>query len=181
MKDIWSAICQSQVVIAEMTGFNPNVMYELGISHTVGKETIMMTKNLTEDQKFPFDMAHIRRIQYEDSVEGYPKLRSDLSRTLDYALGAADESLTKSESKGESERIRHQDTMGNRMEQIEKIKMAGIMTVYPERKIKSIDLLVTYGEPAINAIFNIMDSTIRTEIKEHGLDMIRKIREGTKV
>jgi hypothetical protein len=27
MKDIWNAICQSQVVIAEMTGFNPNVIY----------------------------------------------------------------------------------------------------------------------------------------------------------
>jgi hypothetical protein len=42
MRDIWNAICQSKVVIAEMTGFNANVMYELGISHTVGKETIMM-------------------------------------------------------------------------------------------------------------------------------------------
>ena len=37
MKDIWNGICHSQLVVAEMTGFNPNVMYELGISHTVGK------------------------------------------------------------------------------------------------------------------------------------------------
>ena len=32
-RDIWNAICQSKVVIAEMTGFNPNVMYELGLTH----------------------------------------------------------------------------------------------------------------------------------------------------
>jgi hypothetical protein len=77
MKDIWGAICQSRIVVAEMTGFNPNVMYELGISHTVGKETIMMTKNLGEEQKFPFDMAHIRRIQYHDSVGGYSAIECE--------------------------------------------------------------------------------------------------------
>lgn len=78
MKEIWTAICQSQVVIAEMTGLNPNVMYELGISHTVGRETIMMTQNLGKNQEFHFDMAHIRRIQYQNTVAGYPRLKDDL-------------------------------------------------------------------------------------------------------
>jgi hypothetical protein len=44
MKEIWKAICQAQVVIAEMTGLNPNVMYEFGTSHTFGTPTIMMVQ-----------------------------------------------------------------------------------------------------------------------------------------
>ena len=84
MIDICKAICQSQVVIAEMTGFNPNVMYELGISHTVGKETIMMTQR--KKQKFPFDISHIRIIEYRNVMAEYPCLRTELSMTLDYVL-----------------------------------------------------------------------------------------------
>jgi hypothetical protein len=88
MKDIWSAICQSHVVIADMTGFNPNVMYELGISHTVGKETIMMIqhKSARTKQNFPFDMSHIRKIEYQNTARGYLRLKLDLSRTLQFVL-----------------------------------------------------------------------------------------------
>jgi hypothetical protein len=83
MKVIWKAICQSQVVIAELTGFNPNVMYELGISHTVGKETIMI---IDENQKFPFNISHINIIHYQNTLGGYPVLRKKLSDTLDNVL-----------------------------------------------------------------------------------------------
>jgi hypothetical protein len=103
MKDIWNAICQSQVIIADMTGLNPNVMYELGISHTVGKETIMIIQqNLSENQKFPFDISHIRRIQYRNEIEEYPRFKKELSKTLDFVLEEAKGSFTeKSEEKGE--------------------------------------------------------------------------------
>jgi hypothetical protein len=84
MIDIWNAICKSQVVIADMTGLNSNVMYELGISHTVGKETIMLTQH--EKQKFPFDISHIRRIQYRNVMADYPRLQRELSDTLDFVL-----------------------------------------------------------------------------------------------
>jgi hypothetical protein len=87
MKEIWDSICQSQVVIADMTGLNPNVMYELGISHTLGKETIMIIQeNVSENQKFPFDMAHIRRIQYRNDITEFPRLKNELSDTLDFVL-----------------------------------------------------------------------------------------------
>jgi hypothetical protein len=86
MIDIWKAICQSQVVIAEMTGLNPNVMYELGISHTIGKETIMMTQRKRHKQEFPFDISHIRRIEYRNVMSDYPRLKAELSDTLDFVL-----------------------------------------------------------------------------------------------
>jgi hypothetical protein len=69
MEDIWKAICSSRLVIADLTGFNANVLYELGIAHTVGKETIMIYQK-KENIKFPFDLSQIRRIEYENSAAG---------------------------------------------------------------------------------------------------------------
>lgn len=37
IEDIWKSINEARVVIAELTGKNPNVFYETGIAHTVGK------------------------------------------------------------------------------------------------------------------------------------------------
>jgi len=87
IQDIWKAICEARVVIADLTDLNPNVMYELGIAHTVGKETILIyQRGRGKDPKFPFDLAHIRRIEYEDSATGGKKLELDLSKTLESIL-----------------------------------------------------------------------------------------------
>ena len=87
IQDIWKAICESRVVIADLTNLNPNVMYELGIAHTVGKETILIYQRGGEkDPTFPFDLAHIRRIEYEDSATGGKKLEIELSDTLNSIL-----------------------------------------------------------------------------------------------
>jgi len=66
MKDVWLGICQARVVIAEMSGLNANVMYELGMSHTFGTPTIMVGQP-TENGKLPFDISHIRAIIYNDA------------------------------------------------------------------------------------------------------------------
>lgn len=62
-------------------------------------------------------------------------------------------------------------------DQIDRLRGEGIATIYPERKTKSIDTLATYGKPTIEAIMDIISSTPRTEIREHGLDVIKRIRQ----
>ena len=42
MQDIFKSICEAKVVLADLTGLNPNVMYELGVAHAIGKETILI-------------------------------------------------------------------------------------------------------------------------------------------
>ena len=84
MADIWKSICESRLIIADLTGRNPNVYYELGIAHTVGKESILITQR--EEGKFPFDVAHIRRIQYENTAAGGMRLKTELERTISEIL-----------------------------------------------------------------------------------------------
>jgi len=82
IQDIWKGICEARLIIADLTNLNPNVMYELGIAHTVGKETIMIYQKNKEEIKFPFDIAHIRRIEYENTATGGKKLERDIKETI---------------------------------------------------------------------------------------------------
>lgn len=79
MQDIWKSICECRIVLADLTDFNPNVMYELGIAHTIGKPSLIIYQDQDTAKKFPFDLAHIRRINYEDNAAGGAKLRSEIT------------------------------------------------------------------------------------------------------
>jgi hypothetical protein len=81
IQDIWKSICEARLVIADLSTLNPNVMYELGMAHTLGKETILIYQRGGE-VKFPFDLAHIRRIEYVNDAPGGKKLEQELSQTL---------------------------------------------------------------------------------------------------
>lgn len=78
--DIWKSICEARIVIADLTTENANVFYELGIAHTVGKQTILIGQK--SDRKFPFDLMHLRRVIYEDTATGGQKLRTELRDTI---------------------------------------------------------------------------------------------------
>jgi hypothetical protein len=79
MEDIWASLNEAAIVIAECTGRNPNVFYELGIAHTVGKKVIIVTQN---ENDIPFDVRNFRYIKYEDNDDGYQKLRAELPRHI---------------------------------------------------------------------------------------------------
>jgi CheY-like chemotaxis protein len=53
---------RADLVIADLTDRNPNVFYELGVRHTLGGCTILITQNL----KFvPFDLQHLAILIYD--------------------------------------------------------------------------------------------------------------------
>ena len=61
-QDIWTQIRKCRFVIAELTGKNPNVLYELGLSHALGKPTIIITSN---EEDVPFDLKALRYLYYD--------------------------------------------------------------------------------------------------------------------
>src|SRR5262249_38077468 len=78
MGEIWQALNEARMVVADLTDFNANVLYELGIAHTLGKDTILIhQKGSDVNAKFPFDLNHLRRIEYQDSATGGKKLADD--------------------------------------------------------------------------------------------------------
>ena len=83
MGDIWGAICEAKVIIADCTGRNPNVFYEIGIAHTIGKPVVLTTQN-RED--VPFDLRHLRYIEYKYTPPGMQKFEEDLNLTLTETL-----------------------------------------------------------------------------------------------
>jgi hypothetical protein len=59
---IWSGINAARVLVAELTGRNPNVLYELGLAHALKKPVVLVSSN---EGDVPFDVRHVRVIYYE--------------------------------------------------------------------------------------------------------------------
>lgn len=77
---IFNQISKADVIVADMTGKNPNVFYEVGYAHALGKTVVLLTQN-TDD--IPFDLKHRRHIVYEGSIDN---LRAKLIEELKWAI-----------------------------------------------------------------------------------------------
>lgn len=81
-EQIFRQIRDAHVVIADLTGANPNVMYELGLRHTTGKLTVQ----LGERGRLPFDISAIRTIMFKRTEAGLVEARRLLIQALAVGL-----------------------------------------------------------------------------------------------
>ncbi|MFF7449384.1 MULTISPECIES: hypothetical protein [unclassified Streptomyces] len=92
--DINEQICryvvESDLVVADVSGGNPNVMYELGLRHITGKPTI----HIGEVGQLPFDIASIRTIHYERTRSHLAGARKEIESALEAGLRDGFELLT---------------------------------------------------------------------------------------
>jgi hypothetical protein len=68
---IWEQVLRADLIIADLTKRNPNVFYELGYAHALGKKTVLLTQSI---QDVPFDLRHRQLVEYSPTPEGYKKL-----------------------------------------------------------------------------------------------------------
>jgi chaperonin GroEL len=86
IRDIWELIWTSRLAVAIVTGQNANVNYELGMCHTLGVPTILVTEK-AED--VPFDYRHRRYVRYTPREAGWEeKLFEDLRNTIRTVLSS---------------------------------------------------------------------------------------------
>ena len=79
IQDVFSLIYRSRIIICDCTARNPNVFYETGIAHTLGREVILITQ---AKQDIPFDLQHLRYVKYMNDSGG----RAALSKKLEQKI-----------------------------------------------------------------------------------------------
>ena len=75
IKDVFSLLFRSSVVIVDLSGKNPNVMYETGIAHTLGRAVIPISQSVSD---VPFNLKHHRVLTYLANAEGLRQLKTML-------------------------------------------------------------------------------------------------------
>lgn len=77
---IYNQIAKADIVIADMSGRNPNVFYEVGYAHALNKKVILLTQNADD---IPFDLKHYPHIVYGGKIV---ELKKDLCERVRWLI-----------------------------------------------------------------------------------------------
>lgn len=75
MDDVLNAIAEAEIIIADLTGQNANVFYEVGIAHANNKPVLLIAQSMDD---VPFDLRHRRVLIYDYSPRGCKRLEQRL-------------------------------------------------------------------------------------------------------
>ena len=88
MLDIQKSILEANLILCEMSDRNPNVFYELGLAHAVGRPAILISQ---EKEDIPFDLRHLRVILYDHAEAGWESKLREAIKTAAHAVEDSDE------------------------------------------------------------------------------------------
>jgi len=80
IEKIKKSIQRAGLIVADMTDNNPNVFYEIGYAHGLGKECLLITQ--TPSENAPFDLRHLEHIKYSTDQQGLTTLTRALAETI---------------------------------------------------------------------------------------------------
>jgi hypothetical protein len=91
VEKIWEQILKAKLLLADLTGKNANVFYELGLAHAAEKPVVFTSAN-SED--VPFDLRHLRVIIYDiREPEWADRLRKSIADYLRNATKEPEKSI----------------------------------------------------------------------------------------
>jgi len=76
LQRVYNQIAKADLIVADMTGRNANVFYEVGYAHALGKRTILLTREAAD---IPFDLKHFPHIVHGGSIAD---LKNELQRRI---------------------------------------------------------------------------------------------------
>lgn len=136
----------SELVIADLTGHNPNVFYELAVRHATGKPYIQLIKST---ETIPFDISDLRTIQYglkvdeadqaKDQIQALLESVKDEEPEFDNPISASAEMRSLRESadpadKNLAEILQTMYKLDNRMEDLENMVDPGSKSIQKNKK-----------------------------------------------
>ncbi len=89
-RDIVQNLYQNEIIVCDVSGKNPNVMFELGMRLTFDKPTVIIKDDVTN---YSFDIGNIRHLEYPHDlrynvIQGF---RKDLANRIREAIKAYDD------------------------------------------------------------------------------------------
>ena len=91
INDIWDLTKRAKIILADLTGKNPNVFYELGLAHALAKPALLISESMDD---VPFDLRHLRVITYDKNNEEWgKKLSDDITTALKDTLAAPERAV----------------------------------------------------------------------------------------
>lgn len=79
MDDVIGLIWSARVVISDLSSKNPNVFYETGIAHSLGRDVIPIAQSIED---IPFDLRSLRAATYLANGEGLESLKETVTKKL---------------------------------------------------------------------------------------------------
>lgn len=79
LNQVWNQIRQAEVIIADVSGSNPNVVFELGLCFGLRRFPILLCQNAAD---LPFNLRSLRHIEYTDDVGGVTALKEKLTDAI---------------------------------------------------------------------------------------------------
>ena len=84
MLDVQNSILDADLILCEMSERNPNVFYELGLAHAIGRPAVLVSRN---EEDIPFDLRAVRVILYDYRQAGWEaKLREAITKAADAVM-----------------------------------------------------------------------------------------------
>lgn len=172
-------LLSADLVIANLTDLNPNVMYELAVRHAKRLPVIIVAEDGTE---LPFDLNDERTIFYDNDMQGVSELKSDLKESIKVAL--QDEEPDNPIYRGaqsliikETETDTTQQYLLNKMDHIENTlqRLAHVNPAHPKRSRTSRAMMVVHGKR--ENVEKLMEYII-DRFKASGIEM-RHLEEDT--
>jgi len=87
LQRIYNQIAKADIIVSEMTGRNPNVFYETGYAHALGKNVILLTQ---KSEDIPFDLKHYPHIVYGGKISD---LIPEIEKKVKWAVENPEETI----------------------------------------------------------------------------------------
>lgn len=125
-------VIEDDLVIANLSELNPNVMYELAIRHCTKKPVITLADTVT---KLPFDIADQRTIFFTDDMRGVVDLIPSLKSALDEIAtpNYVDNPVVRAGQDAIIERMDQQDAQAILADRLDRIESLLSRLNYPRR------------------------------------------------